>query len=58
MWSTLNLIIQKPQETKIVNNKIYPPIIEKQKIIDSCERSVHQLLQQYSATEKRKSTNI
>ena len=48
----------KATENQIVNNKIYPPIIEKQQIIDSCERSVHQLLEQYSATEKRKSTNI
>ena len=28
-------------------NEIYPPIIEKQKIIDPYERSVYQLLQQY-----------
>ena len=28
-------------------NEIYPPIIEKQKIIDPCERSVFQLLEQF-----------
>ena len=38
---------------EIAYNEIYPPIIEKQKIIDPCERSVYQFLEQYSATEKR-----
>ena len=28
-------------------NEIYPPIIEKQRIIDPCERSVFQLLEQF-----------
>ena len=28
----------KATENQIVNNKIYPPMIEKQQIIDSCER--------------------
>ena len=36
----------RPQK-KTVYNEIYPPIIEKQKIIDPCERSVFQLLEQY-----------
>ena len=42
----------KATEKQTVYNKIYPPIIEKQKIIDPCERSVYQLLRQYSATAK------
>ena len=43
------------QATKrqIVYNEIYPPIIEKQKVIDPCERSVYQLLEQISTTLKR-----
>ena len=32
---------------KTVYDEIYPPIIKKQKIIDPCERSVFQLLEQY-----------
>ena len=32
-------------EKQIVYNEIYPTIIEKQKIIDPCERSVYQLLE-------------
>ena len=39
-------------ENQIVYNEIYLPIAEKQKIIDPCERSVYQLIKQYSATEK------
>ena len=42
----------KATEKQIVYNEIYPPIIEKQKIIDPCERSVYHFLQQNSATEK------
>ena len=34
-------------EKELAFNEIYPLIIEKQKIIDSCERSVYQLLEQY-----------
>ena len=33
-------------------NEIYPPIIEKQKTIDPCERSVFQLLEQFVAVTK------
>ena len=33
-------------------NEIYPPIIEKQKTIDPCERSVFQLLEQFVAGDK------
>ena len=43
---------KKATENQIDYNEIYPTIIEKQKIIDPCERSVYQLHQQYSATEK------
>ena len=43
---------KKARENQIAYNEIYPPITEKQKIIDACERSVYQLLEQYSATEK------
>ena len=42
----------KTTEKQILYNEIYPPIIEKQKIIDPCERPVYQLLEQYFATEK------
>ena len=34
-------------EKELAYNEIYPPIIEKQKIIDPCECSVCQLLEQY-----------
>ena len=34
-------------ENELACNEIYPSIIEKQKIIDPCERSVYQLLEQY-----------
>ena len=37
---------------QLVYNKIYPPIIEKKKIIDPCERSVFQLLEQYVEGKK------
>ena len=33
-------------------NEIYPPIIEKHRIIDACERSVFQLLEQFVMGEK------
>ena len=33
-------------------NEIYPPIIEEQKIIDPCEKSVFQLLEKYIQGEK------
>ena len=33
-------------------NEIYPPIIEKHKTIDPCERSVFQLLEQYKEGER------
>ena len=34
-------------ERECTYNKIYPPIIEKQKIIDRCERSAFQLIEQF-----------
>ena len=34
-------------EREYAYNKIYPPIIEKQKIIDPCERSAFQLIEQF-----------
>ena len=34
-------------EREFAYNEIYSPIIEKQKIIDPCERSVFQLLEQF-----------
>ena len=36
----------------MVYNEIYPPIIEKQKVIDPCERSTYQLLEQLVMGEK------
>ena len=39
-------------EREYVYNEIYPPIIEKQKTIDPCERSVFQLLEQFVRVEK------
>ena len=41
-------------KNQITYNEIYPPIIEKQKIIDSCETSIYELLEQYSMTNKGK----
>ena len=32
-------------EKELAYNEIYPPIVEKQKIIDPCELSVYQLLE-------------
>ena len=39
-------------EKMMAHNEIYPPIIEKHKIIDPCERSVFQLLEQYKEGER------
>ena len=39
-------------EKSLAYNEIYPPIIEKQKTIDPCERSVFQLLKQFVKSEK------
>ena len=37
---------------QIVYNEIYPPIVEKQKTIDPCEKSVYQLLDNYRESER------
>ena len=39
-------------EKQFVYNEIYPLIIENQKAIDPCERSVYQLLEQYVNNDK------
>ena len=39
-------------EKMMAYNEIYPPIIEKHKIIDPCERYVFQLLEQYKEGER------
>ena len=44
--------IKNATKRELIYNEIYPPIIEKQKIIDPCERSVFQLLEQYIQGEK------
>ena len=36
---------------RLKENEIYPPIIEKQRIIDSCERSAFQLIEQFVMVE-------
>ena len=38
---------KKATKRQLVYNEIYPPVIEKQKTIDPCERSVFQLLEQF-----------
>ena len=38
---------KKAIKRQFAYNEIYPPIIEKQKTIDPCERSVFQLLEQF-----------
>ena len=49
----VDIIFDSKNATKeqLVYNKIYPPIIEKRKIIDPCERSVFQLLEQYKEND-------
>ena len=39
--------LKNATKRQLVYNETYPPIIEKKKIIDPCERSVFQLLEQY-----------
>ena len=43
-------------EKILAYNEIYPPIIEKQKVIDTCERSTYQLLEQFVMGEKGSSS--
>ena len=45
-------------EREFAYNEIYPPIIEKQKIIDPCERSVFQLSEQFVSGEKKCSKSL
>ena len=44
--------VKNVTEREFAYNKIYPPIIEKQRIIDPCEKSVFQLLEQFIRSEK------
>ena len=44
--------VKNPTKREFAYNEIYPPIIEKQKVIDACERSVFQLLKQFVQGEK------
>ena len=44
--------VKNSTEGEYAYNEIYPPIIEKQKTIDPCERSVFQLLKQFVRGEK------
>ena len=57
----IELAHENATEKIMVHNEIYPPIIEKHKIIDPCERSVFQLLEQYKERKRGalgyKSTN-
>ena len=39
--------LKNATKRQLVYNEIYPPIIEKKKIIDPCERSFFQFLEQY-----------
>ena len=39
--------VKNATKKQLVYNEICPPIIEKKKIIDPCERSVFQLLEQH-----------
>ena len=43
-------------EKILAYNEICPPIIEKQKVIDPCERSTYQLLEQFVMGEKEPSS--
>ena len=42
---------KKATKQQLVYNEIYPPITEKKKVIDPCERSVFQLLEQHKERE-------
>ena len=48
----IKLDYENPTEKQIVYNEIYPPIIEKQKTIDPCEKSIYQLLDNYREGER------
>ena len=44
--------VKKSTKKEFAYNEIYPPIIEKQKMIDPCERPVFQFLEQFVSGEK------
>ena len=44
--------VKNATKKEFAYNEIYPPIIEKQKTIDPCERSVFQLFEQFVSDEK------
>ena len=44
--------VKNATKREFTYNEIYSPIIEKQKVIDACERSVFQLLEQFVQGEK------
>ena len=44
---------EKASPRKIMYNKIFPPVVEKKKILEANERSVFQLFELYSETEKQ-----
>ena len=46
--------IENADERKMLYNEIFPPIIEKEKILEANERSLFQLLELYQVTEDRK----
>ena len=39
-------------ERELLYNKVLPPVIEKQKLVDANERLIYQFLDQYQITEK------
>ena len=69
-WETFNLLLERghlyivdteldtknASEKILAYNEIYPPIIEKQKVIDPCERPTYQLLEQFVMGEKKPSS--
>ena len=48
----IELDTKNASEKILAYNEIYPPIIEKQKVIDPCERSTYQLLEQFVMGEE------
>ena len=52
----MSLIINNASSKQRVYNETYPSRKEKQTVIDPCERSFYQLLEQYSVTEQGNSS--
>ena len=48
----IEFVVKNATKKEFAYNEIYPPIIEKQKTIDPCERSVFQLLEQFVRGKK------